>query len=45
MDEGRKFYKKLMQKRLDENDILMYSSCNEGKSVVAKRFKGKIHKK
>ena len=38
-----------MQKRLDDNDILMYSSHNEDKSVVAERFirtlKGKIYKK
>ena len=38
-----------MQKRLDDNDILMYSSHNEDKSVVTERFirtlKGKIYKK
>ena len=40
-----------MQKvvRLDNNDILMYSNYNEGKSVIAERFtrtlKGKIYKK
>ena len=38
-----------MQKWLNDNDILMYSTHNEGKSVVAKRFiknlKGKIYKK
>ena len=37
-----------MQKLLDDN-ILMYSTHNEGKSVVAERFlrtlKGKAHKK
>ena len=27
-----------MQKWLDDNDILMYSTHNEGKSVVAERF-------
>ena len=26
-----------MQKRLDDNDILIYSSHDEGQSVVAKR--------
>ena len=33
-----KFYNILMQKWLDDNDILMYSSYNEGRSVVAKRL-------
>ena len=28
----------LCQKWLDDNDILMYSTHNEGKSVVAERF-------
>ena len=27
-----------MQKRLDDNNILMYSTHNENKSVVAERF-------
>ena len=27
-----------MQKLLDDNDILMYLTNNEGKSVVAERF-------
>ena len=39
----------LMQKWLDDNDILMYTKHNEGKSVVAERFirtsKAKIYKK
>ena len=38
-----------MQEWLDNNDILMYSACNEGKSVIAERFiktlKAKIYKK
>ena len=38
-----------MQKWLDDNDILMYSIHNEGKSVVAEMFiktlKGKIFKR
>ena len=38
-----------MQKWLDDNDILMYSTHNEGKSVVAERFirtwKSEIYKK
>ena len=39
-----------MQKWLDDNDILIYSTHNEDKSVVNERFiktikKGKIYKK
>ena len=38
-----------MQEWLDNNDILMYSTHNEGKSVIAERFiktlKAKIYKK
>ena len=37
-----------MQEWLDNNDILIYSTHNEGKSVIAERFiktlKGKIYK-
>ena len=49
VDQGRKFYNKLMQEWLDNNDILIYSTHNEGKSVIAERFiktlKSKIYKK
>ena len=49
VDQGREFYNKLMQKWLGNNDILMYSTHNEGKSVIAERFmrtlKAKIYKK
>ena len=49
VDQGRELYDNLMQKWLDDNDILMYSTHNEGKSVVAERFvktlKGKIYNK
>ena len=49
VDQGREFYNKLMQEWLDNNDILMYSTHNEGKSVIAERFiktlKSKIYKK
>ena len=38
VDQGREFYKKLMQEWLDNNDILLYSTHNEGKSVIAERF-------
>ena len=38
-----------MQEWLDNNDILMYFTHNEGKSVIAERFiktlKSKIYKK
>ena len=36
--QGRKFHNKLLQEWLDNNDILMYSTHNEGKSVIAERF-------
>ena len=39
----------LMQEWLDNNNILMYSTHNEGKSVIVERFmetlKAKIYKK
>ena len=38
VDQGSEFYNKLMQEWLDNNDILMYSTHNEGKSVIAERF-------
>ena len=34
----KEFYNKLMQEWLDNNDILMYSTHNEGKSLIAERF-------
>ena len=49
VDQGREFYNSLMLKWLDDNDVLIYSLHNEGKSVVTERFirtfKGKIYKK
>ena len=49
VDQGREYYNRLMQEWLDNNDILMYSTHNEGKFVIAKRFiktlKAKIYKK
>ena len=49
VDQGRQFYNKLIQEWLNNNDILMYSTRNEGKSVIAERFikilKAKIYKK
>ena len=44
-NQGREFYNKLMQERLDNNDVLMYSRYNEGKSVVAERFIGNLERK
>ena len=37
-DQGREFCNQLMQKWLENNDILMYSTHNEDKSVIAERF-------
>ena len=49
IDQGREFYNKLLQKWLKDNNILMYSPHNEGKSVITERFirilKSKIYKK
>ena len=38
VDQGREFCNKLMQEWLNKNDILMYSTHNEGKSIIAERF-------
>ena len=47
-DQQRKFYDKLKLEYLDHNYIFMYSTHNEGKSVIAERFiktlKAKIYK-
>ena len=49
VDQGRKFYNKLMQESLNNNDISVHSTHNEGKSVITKRFiktlMAKIYKK
>ena len=37
IDQGKELYKKLMIEWLDNNDILMYSTNNECKSVIAER--------
>ena len=48
VDQGRELYNQLMQEWLD-NNILMRSAYNEGKTVIAERFiktlKAKIYKK
>ena len=38
IDQGRNFYNKLMQEWLGNNNISMYSTTNEGKSVITERF-------
>ena len=35
VDQGGEFYNNVFKKRLSDNDIIMYSTFNEGKSVVA----------
>ena len=46
--QGGEFYNRVFKKWLSDNDIIMYSTYNEGKSVVAKRFirtlKNKLYK-
>ena len=37
-DEDSEIYNKFFKKWLEDNDIEMYSTYNEGKSVVAERF-------
>ena len=48
VDKGSEFYNSSFKKWLQENDIVMYSTHNEEKSVVAERFirtlKNKIYK-
>ena len=38
VDKGSEFYNHIFKKWLSDNDIIMYSTFNEGKSVVAERF-------
>ena len=48
VDQGSEFYIRVFKKWLSDNDIIMYSTFNEGKSVVAERFirtlKNKLYK-
>ena len=37
VDQGEEFYNNVFKKWLSDNDIIMYSTYNEGKSVVAER--------
>ena len=36
--QGRELFEKLMQQLFSNKDILMYSTHNEGKSIIAERF-------
>ena len=48
VDEGGEFYNNVFKKWLSDNDIIMYSTYNEGKSLVAERIirtlKNKLYK-
>ena len=48
IDQGGEFYNNVFEKWLSDNNIIMYSTYNEGKSVVAERFirtlKNKLYK-
>ena len=48
VDQGGEFYNNFFEKWLSDNDIIMYSTYNEGKSVAAERFirtlKNKLYK-
>ena len=48
VDQGGEFYNNVFKKWLSDNDMIMYSTYNEGKSVVAERFirtlKNKLYK-
>ena len=39
VDQGRGFYNKLIREWLGNNDILIFSAHNEGKSAITERFK------
>ena len=49
VDQGGEFYNNIFKEWLSDNDIIMYSTYNEGKSVVAERFirtlKSKLYKR
>ena len=42
VDQGRECYHKLMQEWLAKNDILVYFTYNEGKSMISERFVKKL---
>ena len=43
--KGSEFYNRLMKPWLQDNDIEMYSTHNEGKSVIAEKFTRKLKNK
>ena len=45
VDQGSEFYNNVLKKWLKDNDISMYSTYNEGKSVAAERFIGTLKNK
>ena len=45
VDQGSEFYNNVFKKWLSDNDIIIYSTFNEGKSVVAERFIGTLKNK
>ena len=45
VDQGRKFYNKLMQEWLDNNNVLIFFTHHEAKSVINGRFIKKIKAK
>ena len=45
VDQGSEFYNHGFKKWLSNNDIIMYSTYNEGKSVVVERFIGTLKNK
>ena len=45
VDQGSEFYNPDFKKWLSDNNIEMYSTYNEGKSVVAERFSRTLKKK
>ena len=38
VDQGTEFYNRVFWRKLEENDVEMYSVYNEGKAVVVERF-------
>ena len=48
VDQGSEFYNRVFKKWLSDNDIIMYLTYNEGKSIVAESFirtlKNKLYK-
>ena len=45
VDQGSEFYNHAFKRWLSRNNIIMYSTYNEGKSVVAERFIGTLKNK